>query len=107
MKWWEAIKNYYQSLSDKYDVNPVIFLGIHVVATPLLMLTLWWVVRNSRLKKPLIAPVLASLFFFNAANIYLVAVGHNVPVWIYIVITILTVYSGYITYKKVMKKISA
>lgn len=31
----QAIKEYYITIGNKYHVDPVIFLGIHVVATPL------------------------------------------------------------------------
>ena len=37
---WEAIKEYYTTIENKYYVDPVIFLGIHVVATPLIYIRL-------------------------------------------------------------------
>lgn len=35
MNWWQAIKNYYTVIGEKYQVDPLIFVGIHVIATPL------------------------------------------------------------------------
>jgi hypothetical protein len=35
MSWWETIKNYYITLRERYEVDPLLFVGIHVVATPL------------------------------------------------------------------------
>jgi hypothetical protein len=75
---WEAVKDYYISLGENYKVNPVIFLVIHVIATPLFIATVGWIVRNYRAKKSLVLPVIISTLIFNAANIYLVIAGKNI-----------------------------
>jgi uncharacterized membrane protein len=107
MNIWEAIKNYYLTLGEKYSVDPVIFLGIHIVATPPFLAGVWWIVRNKKRNQSIIIPVLVTLFFFNAANLYLIFYGRNIPWWIYTFIGAMTLYSGYATYKKIKKKIAA
>jgi hypothetical protein len=102
---WEAVKDYYISLGENYKVNPVIFLVIHVIATPLFIANVGWIVRNYRAKKSLVLPVIISTLIFNAANIYLVIAGKNIPLWIYAILIITTIISGYFSIKKVKKKL--
>jgi hypothetical protein len=102
---WEAVKDYYISLGENYKVNPVIFLVIHVIATPLFIANVGWIVRNYRAKKSLVLPVIISTLIFNAANIYLVIAGKNISLWIYAILIITTIISGYFSIKKVKKKL--
>ncbi len=103
----EAIKEYYTMLGEKYSVNPIVFLSIHVLATPPFLFCVAWLIKNIKKGTSILFPISFVLFFFNAANIYLVLVGKNIPVWIYTVIGLLTLFSGYVTYKKIKKKIAA
>lgn len=104
---WEAIKKYYITLGESYHVDPLIFVGIHVIATPLFILAVAWIIKNYRQKKPLALPVFAAVFIFNAANIYLVIFGRNIPWWIYAILLVTTLLSSYFSYKKVRKKMKA
>ena len=106
-KIWEAIKNYYISLGENYHVDPIIFLGIHVIATPLFILSAAWLVKNYRQKKSVLVPVILSLLIFNAANIYLLISGKNVPWWIYAILVVTTIISTWFSYKRIRKKINA
>ena len=103
---WNGIKNYYITLGRNYHVDPLIFFGIHVVATPLFMLTVAWLIKNYRQKKPIALPFICALLIFNAANIYLVIFSKNIPLWVYFVLAITTIISGYFSYKKIHKKIN-
>ncbi len=103
-KVWEGIKKYYTTLGENYHVDPIIFVGIHVVATPLFIAAVAWLIRNYRQKKSIVWPAIVAVFIFNAANIYLVILGKNIPWWIYAILTTTTILSGYFSYKKVQKK---
>ena len=103
---WNSIRNYYITLGGNYHVDPLIFFGIHVVATPLFILTVAWLIKNYRQKKPIALPLIFALLIFNAANIYLVILGKNIPLWVYFVLAITTIISGYFTYRKIRKKIN-
>lgn len=100
----EAIKNYYIALGENYEVNPLIFLGIHVVASPLFIACVAWLVNWYKQKKDIALPVVVSLLIFNAANIYLVVFGKNIPWWIYGILLATTLISGYFSYFKIRKK---
>jgi hypothetical protein len=106
-KTWEIFKDYYINLGNSYHVNPVIFLGIHIIATPLFIVTIAWLVKNYKKKKSIAAPLTLSVFLFNAANVYLVLFGKNIPWWVYGILIITTLISGYFSYKKIKKKISS
>ncbi len=103
-KTWEAIKNYYLTLGESYHVNPIIFLGIHIIATPLFLLSVGWLLKNFRKKKEIVLPAAASILIFNAANIYLVLFGKNIPWWIYTILSVTTIVSSYFSYIKIRKK---
>jgi len=107
MKWWDAIVNYYKTIGEKFSVDPVIFVGIHIVATPLFAAAVWWIVHNKRKGRSLVLPVIVATLIFNAANIYLIAYGQNIPWWIYAIVGTTTLVSSYFTIKKVKKKLSA
>ena len=79
MSWWETIKNYYITLRERYEVDPLLFVGIHVVATPLFAGSVWWIVFNKRKKHSILLPSIVAAFIFNAANIYLIIYGRNIP----------------------------
>lgn len=107
MKWWDAVKQYYIILGEKYSVDPLLFVGIHVVATPLFAAAVAWIIYNRKKKRPLLLPSIAAAFIFNAANIYLIVVGKNIPWWIYGIVGLTTVISTYFTVRKIRKRITA
>lgn len=105
MTWWEAVKGYYTNLGETYEVDPILFVGIHVVATPLFAAAVWWIVYNKKKHLSLVLPAVVAAFIFNAANIYLVLWGRNIPWWIYLILGATTVISTYFTVKKIRKKL--
>jgi hypothetical protein len=107
MTWWDAIVNYYKEIGERYSVDPVIFVGIHIIATPLFAAAVWWIIYNKKKHRSLVTPVIVATLVFNAANIYLIAVGKNIPWWIYAIVVTTTIISSYFTIKKVRKKLSS
>lgn len=103
---WEVIIDYYSKIGISYHVNPVIFVGIHIVATPLFILSASWLVSNYRKKKDIVLPVFVTVFIFNAANIYLVIFGKNIPWYIYTILAVTTLASGYFSYLKIRKRMT-
>ena len=107
MSWWQSIKDYYSSIGEKYEVDPIIFVGIHVIATPLFAASVAWIIYNKKHKKATLFPALVSIFIFNAASIYLIIFGVGIPFYIYAIVLGSAVVSGYFTYKKVKKRVDA
>lgn len=104
MDWWMQFKEWFLSLGNKYNVNPWIFGGIYIGAIPFFFLSLAWLIKNIRKKKPVVVPVLLTGFFFVSAYLYLIIAGKNIPVWVYIFIGAMVAYGVYSTIKKVKEK---
>ena len=104
-KIWHSIQQYYFAIGKNFHVDPVIFLGIHIIATPLFLLSIAWLIKNYRQQKSVVIPTIVSAFIFSAANIYLVIFGKNIPWWIYLILAATTIISGYFSYRKVDRKI--
>jgi len=101
---WQAIQMFFLSLGTKYRVNPWIFGAIYVGAIPCFSASLAWLVRNARQGKPTLLPLLSAGFFFVSAYLYLIVVGRNVPVWVYLFIAVMVLPGGYSAVKKVRKR---
>ncbi|MFQ5709731.1 MAG: hypothetical protein ACE5HO_19935 [bacterium] len=106
MDWWFSAKEWFFSLGDQYGVNPIIFGAIYVGAIPFFTGSIAWLANNIRKRKSIVLPVLFASFFFVSAYLYLIVVGHDVPVWVYIFIGAMVVFGVYSTFKKVQKKVA-
>lgn len=104
MQWWETFKDWFLSLGENYGVNPYTFGSIYIGAIPFFFLCLAWSVKNIRNKKPFVIPVLLTGFCFISAYLYLIIVGRNIPVWVYVFIAVMVLYGVYSTLKKIKSK---
>ncbi len=107
MSWWNNIASYYTAIGEKYRVNPIIFIGIHVVATPLFAAIVYWIIYNKKQQKSLLLPSILAVFVFNAASIYLIIFGKNIPAYIYLIVASSAIISGYFSYRKIKEKVAA
>ena len=104
---WQSFVDWFLSLGEQYGVNPIIFGSIYVGAIPFFTLSLGWLVRNIRQKKPVTLPVLSAGFFFISAYLYLIIAGKNIPVAVYVFIAILVAFGVYSTVKKVRSQLDS
>jgi hypothetical protein len=107
MGWWNKIVTYYTRIGEMYHVNTVIFVGIHIIATPLFAAAVWWIIYNKKQKKSIFVSSLTAVFIFNAASIYLVVCGRNIPFYIYLIVGLSAVISSYFSYRKIKKRIAS
>lgn len=89
MEWWDTFKEWFLSLGKNYNVNPYIFGGIYLAAIPFFFLSLYMTIKNIKKKKSIVFPVLLTGFFFVSAYLYLIIVGKNIPVWVYVFICLM------------------
>jgi hypothetical protein len=101
------IEGWFLGLGNKYGVNPFVFGAIYVGAIPFFSLSIAWLVRNLRRKRPVIAPLLASGFFFISAYLYLLIAGKNIPIWVYIFIVALLGLAAWSTIRRVRSRVAA
>lgn len=80
------------TLADSYGVNLIIFASIYIGAIPVFWVGVAWIVRNLRKKISITIPVLFTGVVTISSYLYVIAVGNNVPVWVYAVIGALIVY---------------
>jgi hypothetical protein len=104
MEWWEIFKEWFLGLGQKYNVNPYIFGGIYIGAIPFFFLSLAWTIKKIKNKKSFVLPLLLTGFCFISAYLYLIIVGKNIPVWVYVFIALMIVYGIYSTVKKIKVK---
>lgn len=104
---WESIQAWFFALGEQYGVDPVIFGTIYVGAIPFFTLSVAWIVRNLRRKRPIVIPVLSASFFFVAAYVYLIIVGRNIPVWVYAFLAVMVAYGVFVTVRKIRSEAGA
>jgi len=63
-----------------------------------------WIITNHKKKRSIFIPSLVAAFVFNAANIYLIIFGNNIPSWIYLIIGATTLISSYFSIVKIRNK---
>ena len=103
MDWWSSFTDWFLGLGVEYGVNPVIFGSLYVGSIPFFTLSLGWVIKNLRQGKPIAIPLLLTGIFFISAYLYLVIVGKNIPVWVYLVIIAMTLFGIVTVVKKVRR----
>ena len=105
MEWSDIFKEWFFTLGEKYNVNPYIFGSIYLGAIPFFFLFLYRTIKNIRNKKSFAIPAMLTGLFFISAYLYLIVVGRNIPVWVYLFIAILVGYGFYSTLKKIKEKV--
>ncbi len=98
---FQALQDWFLGLGAQYGVNPILFGAIYVGAIPFFTLSIAWLVRNLRQKKPIVLPTLSAGFFFVSAYLYLIIAGRNIPLWVYGFIAVMIAYGVWATVRKV------
>jgi CHASE2 domain-containing sensor protein len=101
----ETLSSWFMGLGDQYGVNPFIFGAIYIGAIPIFTVSVAWIVRNYKKKRPITLPVLSASACFVSAYVYLMIAGENVPWWVYAVVIGMLVYGAWSTYNKVQNQI--
>jgi len=82
-------------IANGYGVNLFIFASIYIGGVPLFWLGIAWIVRNLRRKTSITLPVLLTGLITISSYLYVIAVGKDVPFWVYGVIGALILYGMY------------
>lgn len=103
--WIQSFYRWYINIGNQYGVNPFIFGVIYVSAIPFFVISIGWIVRNYKKRKPIILPVLSTTFFFLSSYIYLIFDGENIPSWIYGIVLIWAGYGAFVAVQKIRSRI--
>ncbi len=99
-------EGWFLGLGRRYGVNPLIFGAIYVGAIPFFSLSIAWLVRNLRRRRPLIAPLMSSSFFFVSAYLYLLIAGKNIPGWVYVFVVAMLILGAWSMVRKVRARVA-
>ncbi len=103
---WDALRTWFFSLGAEYGVDPLVFGAIYVGAIPFFMLSLGWLIRNLRNKKPVALPAFFTLFFFTSAYLYLLVAGRGIPWWVYGLVALMLALGVVSTVRKVRARLA-
>jgi len=101
----DTFKDWVVDLGDKHGVDPVLIFFLYLISKVCLIVCLGWTVNNIRLKKPFTMQLLLAGVSFCIPYSYLIIVGRNIPLWIYLIIAVVFTLGAYSIWKKVSTKI--
>ncbi len=84
-----AVLAWFQSLGDRYGVDPLVFGAIYVGAIPVFLASVAWLVRRRRARRSTLAPMMAAGLSFVSAYLYLAVVGRDIPGWVWLFVAAL------------------
>ena len=99
-----ASHDWFFGLGAQYGVDPIVFGAIYVGAIPFFLLSIAWLVRRLRSGRSIVLPVLCAGFCFVSAYLYLVVVGHDIPIWVWAALALLIGYGAVSTIRDVRKR---
>jgi hypothetical protein len=102
----EHLQEWFFSLGREYGVNPWIFGGIYVGAIPFFLLSISWLVRRARAGMSIVVPTLCAGICFVSAYLYLAIAGRNIPLWVWIFLAVLLIYSAISTVRDTRRMIA-
>lgn len=102
----DILKQWFLSIGEQYNVNPIIFGTIYIGAIPFFSLSIAWLIKNYRSGKSIVLPVITAGICFVSAYVYLLIVGENVPWWVYAILIALLMYGVHSTVRKVRQSVS-
>ena len=90
-----TIKNYLFYQAELHQVAPFLFVALYLLSKVLFLIFLGWAIKNLRKKSSVLFPLLFAALGYSLPYIYLIVAGKNIPVWIYIVISLIYLVSGW------------
>ena len=100
---FESIWEMVNTKSQAYGVDPIIFGILYLGSIPPYILSLGWLVRSIKQKRPLTTPLTLVSIFFVLPMAYIVVFGRNIETWVYVCIAILAMFAAYSVYRKVLR----
>ena len=99
-----SVRHWFFGLGAQYGVNPIVFGAIYIGAIPFFLLSVGWLVRRLRAGRPIVLPVLCAGSCFVSAYLYLAIAGHNIPVWVWVVLALLFGYGAFSSIRNVRRR---
>ncbi len=93
-EWFSSLSHWLLSLVPRYGVNPTVFAVLYVGSIPFFAASLGWTAARLRSHRPAALPALLTGFFFLSADLYVLAFGHGLPLWVYLLVVLLVGIGG-------------
>ncbi len=97
-------KDWLINLGEEHNVDPFIFGGLYLTSKILLLSFLAWAVKCYRAKKAILMPLVAAATGFSLPYAYLVIVGQNISIWVYLLIGVIFTLGAFSVWKKITVK---
>lgn len=93
--YFSVIKDYLFHQAGLHQVNPWLFGSLYLLSKVLFLLFLGWAIKNLRQNRSILLPLLFAALGYSIPYFYLIIAGKNIPLWIYLVITLIYIFSGW------------
>lgn len=89
------------ALGEKHEVDPLLLGCLYLISKVSFVVSIGWIIKSLKLKRAIMMPLLIASACFSIPYIYLIIAGRNIPVWVYVFITLMFAYGGYTIWKKI------
>ncbi|MGY0038720.1 hypothetical protein [Pedobacter sp. NJ-S-72] len=93
--YFNVIKDYLFYQANLHQVNPWLFGALYLLSKILFLIFLGWAVKKLREKSSILVPLLFAALGYSLPYFYLIIAGKNIPLWIYLVISLIYIFSGW------------
>jgi FtsH-binding integral membrane protein len=94
------IKDYLFQQAALHQLDPWLFLVLYLMSKLLFLIFIGRAVKNIRQKRPYLLPSLFAALGYSLPYLYMIIAGKNIPLWIFGVITVIYLCSGWSIYTK-------
>lgn len=100
MHYFTLVKDYLMHQAELHQLNPWLFAFLYLLSKLLFLIFLGRAVKNLKNKKSFLLPLLFAALGYSLPYLYMVISGKNIPLWIFMVITVIYLFSGWSIYVK-------
>ncbi|WP_158796116.1 hypothetical protein [Pedobacter sp. L105] len=90
-----TIKDYLFHQANLHQLNPWLFGAFYLLSKILFLSFLGWAIKNLRQKTSVLLPLLLAALGYSIPYLYLIIAGKNIPFWIYLVISLIYLFSAW------------
>lgn len=86
-----AMIDYLSGIAEAHAVDPLLFVLIYLVSTGPFLIVSGWLFHHIRKQRPLALLIFVWALCYTAPYIYVLAVGRDLPFWVYAMVALLIV----------------
>lgn len=98
--YFRVVTNYLMHQASLHHLNPWLFSGLYLLSKLLFLFFLGQAIKNLKKKRAILLPLLFAALGYSLPYLYMVIAGRDIPLWIFMVITLIYLFSGWSIYVK-------